>query len=44
MNINKIRIFQNILKTNIKNINDNIIVRNRKIDFKDILYDLYLNI
>ena len=38
MNIDKIKIFQKILNNNIKNINNKIIKRNRKIDFKDIIY------
>jgi len=38
MNIDKIKTFQKILNNNIKNINNKIIKRNRKIDFKDIIY------
>jgi len=38
MNIDKIKKFQKILNSNIKNINNKIIKRNRKIDFKDIIY------
>lgn len=38
MNIDKIKNFQKILNNNIKTINNKIIKRNRKIDFKDIIY------
>lgn len=38
MNIDKIKNFQRILNKDIKNINNKIIKRNRKIDFKDIIY------
>jgi len=38
MNIDNIKTFQKILNTDIKNINNKIIKRNRKINFKDILY------
>lgn len=38
MNIDKIKKFQKILNSNIKNINNKIIKRNRKLDFKDIIY------
>jgi len=38
MDILKIKELQKILNTNIKNINNKIIKRNRKINFKDILY------
>ena len=38
MNIDKIKTFQKILNNNIKNINNKIIKRNRKINFKDIIY------
>jgi hypothetical protein len=38
MNIDKIKNFQKILNNNIKNINNKIIKRNRKIDFRDIIY------
>ena len=38
MNFDKIKMFQKILNNNIKNINNKIIKRNRKIDFKDIIY------
>jgi len=38
MNIDKIKSFQKILNNNIKNINNKIVKRNRKINFKDIIY------
>lgn len=38
MNIDKIKTFQKILNINTKNINNKIIKRNRKINFKDIIY------
>ena len=38
MNIIKIKELQKIFNTNIKNINDKIIERNRKLNFKEILY------
>ena len=38
MNIVNIKNFQNILNNNIKNINNKIIKRERKIDFRHILY------
>lgn len=38
MDIQKIKELQKILNTNIKNINNRIILRNRKINFKEILY------
>jgi hypothetical protein len=38
MNIVNIKNFQNILNNNIKNINNKIIKRERKIDFRYILY------
>ncbi len=38
MDIQKIKELQKILNTNIKNINNKIILRNRKINFKKILY------
>ena len=38
MNIDKINFFQKNLNTNIKNINNKIIKRNRKINLKDIIY------
>jgi len=38
MDIQKIKELQKILNTNIKNINNKIILRNRKINFKEILY------
>jgi len=38
VNFDKIKTFQKILNTDIKNINNKIIKRNRKINFKDILY------
>jgi hypothetical protein len=38
MDIQKIKELQKILSTNIKNINNKIILRNRKINFKEILY------
>jgi hypothetical protein len=37
MNIQKIKELQKILNINIKNINNKIILRNRKINFKEIL-------
>ena len=39
MNIFKIKELQKILNINIKNINDKIIIRDRKIKFEEILYD-----
>ena len=38
MNIDKIKTFKKIFNNNIKNINNKIIKRNRKIDFKYIIY------
>lgn len=38
MNILKIKELQKILNTNIKNINNKIIIRDRKIKFEEILY------
>jgi hypothetical protein len=38
MDIQKIKELQKILNINIKNINNKIILRNRKINFKEILY------
>ena len=38
MDIQKIKELQKILNINIKNINDKIVLRDRKINFKEILY------
>ena len=42
MNISKIKEIQKILSTSIKNINNEIIKRDRKLKFQEILYWFYL--